>query len=71
MSGHPNGEAGKAPGRAAPGNRHRCTVQNFRKDCLRELKKIKISWPSLHYATAKGVLILYPSAPSILPVQRR
>ena len=34
------------------------TVQNFRKDCLRELKKIKLAWPSLNYATAKGVLIL-------------
>ena len=46
------------------------TVQHFRKDCLRELKKIKTSWPSLNYATAKGVLILYPSPPSILPAQR-
>ena len=43
----------------------------FRKDCLRELKKIKIAWPALNYATAKGVLIIYPSAPSILPAQRR
>ena len=40
-------------------------------DCLRELKKIKIAWPALNYATAKGVLIIYPSAPSILPAQRR
>ena len=47
------------------------TVQNFRKKCLRELKKIKTAWPSLHYATGKGVLILYPSEPSILPAQRR
>ena len=47
------------------------TVQNFRKDCLRELKKIKIAWPALNYATAKGVLIIYPSASSILPAQRR
>ena len=45
------------------------TVQNFRKDCLRELKKIKTSWPALNYSTAKGVLILNPSAPSILPAQ--
>ena len=28
------------------------TVQDFRKDCLRELKKVKIAWPELHYATA-------------------
>ena len=47
------------------------TVQNFRKKCLRELKKIKTAWPSLHYATGKGVLILYPSEPSILPARRR
>ena len=43
------------------------TVDNFRKDSLRELKKIKIAWPDLHYATAKGVLILYPSKPAIAP----
>ena len=36
------------------------TVNNFRKDCLRELKKIKIAWPDLHYKTAKGVLIVSP-----------
>ena len=41
------------------------TVDNFRTDCLRELKKIKLAWPDLHYATAKGVLILSPSEPSI------
>ena len=41
------------------------TVQNFRKECLRELKKIKTAWPDLKYATAKGVLILSPSTPAI------
>ena len=46
------------------------TVADFRKDCLRELEKIKTSWPALSYATAKGVLILYPSTPSLLPAQR-
>ena len=31
-------------------------------DCLRELKKIKLAWPELNYATAqKGLLILLPS----------
>ena len=30
------------------------TVQNFRKDCLRELKKIKLAWPELNYSTAPG-----------------
>ena len=43
------------------------TVQNFRKDCLRELKKIKLAWPELNYATAPGVLILLPSVPAIAP----
>ena len=41
------------------------TVQHFRKDCLRELKKIKAAWPDLNYATAKGVLILSPSKPAV------
>ena len=45
----------------------RVTVDNFRKDSLRELKKIKLAWPELNYATAKGVLILYPSKPAITP----
>ena len=44
------------------------TVQNFRKDCLRELKKIKTAWPELNYTTAPGVLILYPSTPTIAPL---
>ena len=45
-------------------------VRDFRTDFLRELKKIKIAWPDLHYATGKGVLILYPSAPVIAPSDR-
>ena len=43
------------------------TVQDFRKDCLRELKKIKLAWPDLTYYTPKGVLQLYPSKPAIAP----
>ena len=46
----------------------RVTVDNFRKDCLRELKKIKLAWPGLNYSTAPGVLILLPSTPMIAPV---
>ena len=41
------------------------TVDDFRKDCLRELTKIKTAWPDLNYSTAQGVLILWPSKPSI------
>ena len=43
------------------------TVDDFRTDSLRELKKIKTAWPELNYSTAKGVLILFPSKPSIAP----
>ena len=44
------------------------TVDNFRTDCLRELKKIKLAWPGLNYSLGKGVLMLSPSTPSITPV---
>ena len=47
------------------------TVQNFRGKILRELKKIKFAWPGLNYATAPGVLILYPSTPAIPPSDHR
>ena len=43
-------------------------VNAFRRKVLRELKKIKLAWPGLNYATAKGVLILHPSTPEIAPV---
>ena len=43
------------------------TVLNFRSKVLRELKKIKMAWPGLNYATAPGVLILLPSTPVIAP----
>ena len=42
-------------------------VNAFRTKCLRELKKIKLAWPGLNYATALGVLILHPSTPVIAP----
>ena len=44
------------------------TVDAFRTDCLRELKKIKLAWPDLNYATPPGVLILHPSTPVISPL---
>ena len=43
------------------------TVDAFRTDCLRELKKIKLAWPDLIYTTAPGLLILHPSIPHISP----
>ena len=45
------------------------TVKNFRKDCLRELGKIKVAWPDLNYSTAQGVLIVWPSKPAIVPAR--
>ena len=57
---------------AHPDNAHdKKTVQNFRIKVLRELKKIKMAWPGLNYATAPGVLILHPSTPAIAPVDQR
>ena len=47
------------------------TVHDFRKDCLRELKKINRAWPDLLYATVKGGLVLSPSPPRIPPAQLR
>ena len=46
------------------------TVRNFRTKVLRELKKIKLAWPELNYATAKGVLILLPSTPTVAPLNQ-
>ena len=47
------------------------TVDYFRTKCLRELKKIKMAWPDLHYQTVKGALLLSPSPPRIPPAQLR
>ena len=44
--------------------------QNFRRRILRELKKIKLAWPDLNYATALGLLILLPSTPTIAPLNQ-
>ena len=51
------------------------TVQRFRKDCLRELKKIKAAWPGLEYQIERGrrhektgALVLLPTAPQIPPL---
>ena len=46
-------------------------MNDFRKDCLRELQKIKDAWPDLHYQTVKGALLLSPSPPRIAPSQLR
>ena len=48
-------------------NKH--TVDAFRTDCLRELKKVRAAWPEFNYSTERGVLILLPSKPSISPMR--
>ena len=48
----------------------RVTVRNFQREALRELKKIKIAWPELNYSMAPGVLILWPSTPTIAPLNQ-
>ena len=47
------------------------TVDNFRTDCLRELKKIKSAWLELNCTTAKGALVVLPSPPRIPATQLR
>ena len=42
-------------------------INNFRKDIIRELKKLKLSWRTLDYATPKGCLEIRPCPPSIPP----
>ena len=47
---------GAHPAKASNNN----TVQAFRYKVLRELKKIKLAWPSLNYSTTPGVLMTLP-----------
>ena len=42
-------------------------VNDFRKDCLRELKKIKVAWPGLDYVTPRGALVLLPTTTPSVP----
>ena len=46
------------------------TIQMFRCNILRELKKIKLAWPGLNYTTPPGMLILWPSTPATGPVEQ-
>ena len=46
------------------------TVQNFRREVLRELKKIKQAWSGLNYSTAPGILTVHPSTPAIAPLNQ-
>lgn len=42
-------------------------VNSFRKDVLRELKKLKLCWPALDYSTPKGCLEIKACMPSVPP----
>jgi hypothetical protein len=42
-------------------------IQNFRKDVLRELTKLKLAWPAFNYATPKGCLEIRACPPTIAP----
>lgn len=42
-------------------------VDAFRTDVLREMKKLKLCWPTLDYATPKGFLEVRACVPSITP----
>ena len=41
------------------------SVQNFRRECLREIKKIKRAWSDLSYHTVTGGLVIEPCPPRI------
>ena len=56
---------------AVPAKASKVAQQAFRRDCLRELLKIKYAWPDLHYQTVKGALLLSPSPPRIAPSRLR
>ena len=54
---------GSDPSKAAD----KVVVDNFRKDALRELRKLKVCWPALSYATPKGCLEIRACMPSVPP----
>ena len=43
------------------------TVDDFRKDVIRELEKLKDAWPGFDYGTPRGCLELRPTRPLIAP----
>ena len=66
--GSPGGRCTASSEWTRPAASDKRTVQNFRCEVLRELKKIKLAWPGLNYTTALGLLILHPSTPTITPI---
>ncbi|MDD9984205.1 MAG: replication protein RepA [Gammaproteobacteria bacterium] len=45
----------------------RYAVRDFRKDCLRELSKLKVAWPALQYDTPPGHLLIWPTESLVRP----
>ena len=43
------------------------SVKDFRRQCLREMKKIERAWPDLEYRTVRGGLVIEPCPPRIPP----
>ena len=52
---------------ASPENATWPMVRDFRRKCLRELKKLRLAWPDLEYETPRGWLVVFPSRPLIPP----
>ena len=44
-----------------------CMLANFRRQCVRELQKIRTAWPDLVCRLPYGALVIYPARPRILP----
>jgi hypothetical protein len=44
-------------------------VNNFRREALRELNKLRLCWPTLDYKTPKGFLEVRGCKPSVMPLQ--
>ena len=42
-------------------------VNNFRRDALRELRKIRTAWEGFRFSTPQGALVLHPTRPLIDP----
>jgi hypothetical protein len=44
-------------------------TKDFTKKAKKQLKRIRLAWPELHYETPRGRLFLYPSMPHVPPVK--
>ena len=56
-------QLGFDPAKAA----NKYVVRDFRRQCLRELRKIRLAWPEFRFSLPRGALIIHPSKPSIPP----